>query len=786
MRRPPIVCRRAVQSLQCPAPPHIWISDELLSSAFHRFFRSSCPHQKRHGSHVPGPLEARRRAAKRRMSLSSNYYPQDSFPSSFSLGALFGFASSSQPSWKYEPPSLRSDSEPLRVLPETHSPPIVQVPSVAHASPTPTASAIDSTTPNVAHITGEQYAISQSAGSEPVEVGLSDTRNTDVGSGPEAALRAFQRRIASAHDVSSADRAHLIVDAFHACCPVPGAWEYSTQVVREILHLKWDPKAILEQHSTRNFKIPHIYTSQALDLLVCLQEFISQYPHCISEIHQIQVGLARTALNQKSRNPYGDTRLLVLIKQLWHSAHLQGDLLDPRIIQLLRSIAQNFRNSHHRNTLSSVIKNVSRLRLTACVLHLMARVSKDPGLLAIVADVLSCIPDERVSETVSKITLDYARSMSSRDGVKRAAARARLHVWLQLLHRLDASAESSKHSVVAKATTTLAEHVFESRSHITNRLPTLMSALLVNASQTAAFEDIPMSKISDLLTAFATMVEETDNLHAELVFDMFMSYVKQKKVPHEALAQMIVECLTQYASLAQTAKFLQVLDQRQLSLPDGARVEKRIAKSLAAVQTRSNTVDDAFTLRTCSKMLSILGRISTVSEHLMAKVDWLEPQRQFRYILNHAQADHVLPLAYHSMDVTSPVEQRIVLIHQLAHQYTTDLTLSHNQAWRRVLYLYRYLQENSMPIGPLFTKAVVRSSIIRPMMENRFVSAKRLIWVYRLVERTEGEEVAKQIELLFWHWRGEVIQQAKQTYVSVGGDRQNKAHLGTMKKLGLT
>lgn len=115
MRRPPIVCRRAVQSLQTPAPPHIWISDELLSSAFHRFFRSSCPHQKRHGSHVPGPLEARRRAAKRRMSLTSNYYPQDSFPSSFSLGALFGFASSSQPSWKYQPPSLRSDSEPLGV-----------------------------------------------------------------------------------------------------------------------------------------------------------------------------------------------------------------------------------------------------------------------------------------------------------------------------------------------------------------------------------------------------------------------------------------------------------------------------------------------------------------------------------------------------------------------------------------------------------------------------------------------------------------------------------------------
>jgi hypothetical protein len=113
MRRPPIACRRAVQSLQPSSPQYIWISDDLLSSALHRFFRVSCSHQKRHGSHVPGPLEARRRAAKRRMSLSANFYPQDSFPSSFSLGALFGFGTNSQPSWRYEPPSLRRDSEPL-------------------------------------------------------------------------------------------------------------------------------------------------------------------------------------------------------------------------------------------------------------------------------------------------------------------------------------------------------------------------------------------------------------------------------------------------------------------------------------------------------------------------------------------------------------------------------------------------------------------------------------------------------------------------------------------------
>jgi hypothetical protein len=295
-----------------------------------------------------------------------------------------------------------------------------------------------------------------------------------------------------------------------------------------------------------------------------------------------------------------------------------------------------------------------------------------------------------------------------------------------------------------------------------------------------------MSKISHFIATFATMVEETDNLHAELIFGMFISRMKEKEVPHEALAQMVVECLTRYTSLSQIAKFLQVLCRRNLLLPDAACVERRIAKSLAVVQAHSTGIDDAFTLRTCSKMLSVLSRISTVSEHLITKVDLLEPQRQFRFILYHAQANHVLPLAYRGMNVNSPVEQRIALIHQLAHQYTTNLTLSHNQVWRHVWYLYRHLLENALPIGPLFTKAVVRISIIRPMTENRFVSAKRLAWVHKLVEETEGEEVAKQIELLFWHWRGEVIQNAKQTYISIGGDRQSRAHLGTMKKLGLT
>ena len=54
--------RRVLASATCPSTDSIWISECLLAESFHRF---TCI-QTRHGSNVPGPMEARRRANKRR------------------------------------------------------------------------------------------------------------------------------------------------------------------------------------------------------------------------------------------------------------------------------------------------------------------------------------------------------------------------------------------------------------------------------------------------------------------------------------------------------------------------------------------------------------------------------------------------------------------------------------------------------------------------------------------------------------------------------------------------
>lgn len=60
------VCSRAAYRRCTQTSLNPWISDDILNDAFNRFYRVSHT-TRRYGSNVPGPLEARRRLAKRRM-----------------------------------------------------------------------------------------------------------------------------------------------------------------------------------------------------------------------------------------------------------------------------------------------------------------------------------------------------------------------------------------------------------------------------------------------------------------------------------------------------------------------------------------------------------------------------------------------------------------------------------------------------------------------------------------------------------------------------------------------
>lgn len=283
--------------------------------------------------------------------------------------------------------------------------------------------------------------------------------------------------------------------------------------------------------------------------------------------------------------------------------------------------------------------------------------------------------------------------------------------------------------------------------------------------------------------------------HERWLGELF-SHMQRASLPYEELAQIVVTFLVQQSDLRLVLRFLTVMEKRGLKIKDISTVDGLVATKLDALRQPGNSrserehQDYALRLVTYQRILHVLSNIASPSTMRAlatkkGRLKTLQAQRQFQHILDRAHAAHVLPLAYRSISSDISPEQRTALIHQLAHQHSLDRTRSHRQVWRSLYYMYRHLQQHSLPIGPLFTKAIVRVSIVRQLSEDRFVSARRLIWVCQLVARVEGDEVAKKIENDFWHWRGDLIRHAKSVYVGVGGNGAGKAHVGTMKKLGL-
>ncbi|KAH7393838.1 hypothetical protein DE146DRAFT_722051 [Phaeosphaeria sp. MPI-PUGE-AT-0046c] len=785
MPRPPIACRGAVQTLQPSPSQHIWISDQLLSHTLHRFLRTTCPHQKRHGSHVPGPLEARRRASKRRMTVSANFYPQDSLPSSFDLSALFGFRSKAKPSWTYEPPTPRADPEPLPTWTPEHTTEKASSSLVSSVSASP--HVVSSLAPGIEHTLNAQQEWREH-GARDIAVLEATSLSAEAYeslffTGYKPAFEAFQRRAAKVHELGQQEQDDILREAYQECCPTSEVWMYTTRVFRHMLHLGLNPQAVLSHQAKSEYAVPPIHTEESSDILDCLEKFMHQYPHCVSDIHRIHIQLAKTAALVSPSNVYQETRLLKLVKHMWLSAHLQGIGRSTSTLDLLHSIANNCNNQTRRTTLTTIFSAVTPLE--TALFNLVLELKDELGLMAPAMDIVSCIPHEVLLQSVRKLTNDIAKGAIRGVGKSRFERLKGLHVWLQLLHQLDDKNTQTERKLVDTAFTTVAEYVFSSPD-LHKQSPLLFSTCLIIASQKAAYRDIPFSKISATLKACYAVLEQNGSPSFEVTSGVVMSKMLAKRLPHKVVVQMIADTLVRHAKLGAIRDFLNVLDRRSLALVDPTSVYSRISHQVAIMQKNTNVSsnDDAI-LYTYQQVLRPLSQISTIPGGLEVKLERLIAERQFKNILQGAEALSLLPPEYCNYQADMPLDERVFLIHQIAHQYTTHPELSQKVASRAIYRLYQYLQQQSLPIGPLFSKAVVRVSIIRPMLENRFVSARRLIWVCHLVTKVEGEDVAKKIEANFWHWRGDLIQHAKGVHNSIGGHRQEKAHVGTMKKLGL-
>jgi hypothetical protein len=320
--------------------------------------------------------------------------------------------------------------------------------------------------------------------------------------------------------------------------------------------------------------------------------------------------------------------------------------------------------------------------------------------------------------------------------------------------------------------------LFKPKGDSTTSGPEMMAQMLLHRiPHDDSIKGVPPERVRDFIRAYKP---KQGALGFNLVMTDLLLRMRKKGVPNHGIAQIIVEYTYATRGLEGVLRLLDKIQKTERRVLSGTAFLDRLV--LGLIQPRSTAPYTSDIIRLARLIMVLKYQSPEPSDEVLQ--EYLSKIR-FRHFLDRARDAHVLPLSYQTMPMKEMWSQRVDVIHQLAHQYSIDNTRSHNQNVRSIVYLYRYLKTNDLPIGPLFTKALVRTCLTQPMLQNRFISSRRLIWVCNIVAQVEGVDVAKRIENVFWDWRGDLIAHAKKRLDTLAGPSLNKAHVNTMKRLGV-
>ena len=71
-------------------------------------------------------------------------------------------------------------------------------------------------------------------------------------------------------------------------------------------------------------------------------------------------------------------------------------------------------------------------------------------------------------------------------------------------------------------------------------------------------------------------------------------------------------------------------------------------------------------------------------------------------------------------------------------------------------------REQLGPISLAITQALVQAGIVRPLQDSTWVSTMKLRWILGLVKEVEGEEVADRIDEVVYEWRNKVVEEIRE------------------------
>ncbi|KAJ5435051.1 hypothetical protein N7491_005646 [Penicillium cf. griseofulvum] len=728
--------RHALKPPATPTLDHLWISDDLLAATFRRFANG----QRRHGSCVPGPLEARRRLAKRRNTALASIGggPAED------IACLFGRNGREHMKWT-DHPWQRAPFETQSLADHYMGPPEVPFSFSQNPEPQPEPCEFQTTHAPPSYLTKADQATREQMLEgflDGSNWGIEDARDftrrlrIDLHREPRYSRQIFERLLARS-DPELTEAIAFLDDPF---LNTRGSGNYAAAV--EIFvrtKTKRGKRTAVLNAINRALELGLISTDE-----ICL--IITALPNIIVE-------------RNKTLGSWDHKALLKHYRAMWKAIgscnilgyhDLDRNIVDAWLEELLRTRSFRFAEEIIIETHDANSRSQWPSALVQAWLETMEVDSETS--LPFPDKIFSQLDVNSAADCVIRVTESLASS--SADRVPRYQL---LERWRDCLSNAEVISTVAKSQVwfdfPLPCVQTQIKHA--PLSHSTQRQIILRLWLLRTIgrstgpmyNQSARATDQP---IYSLLNLYQTVIQDTSGTF----FPDFLREIHDLDLPYNSLLLLALNKKGKTSITKTTRRTLEQLETSKLSLAE-VWTNPSIYKG---IQTLFHTTFDQMFQRmdltspaTVEEILNVVR--SGDSNNIWPILRLLNNNTPFKVSLHKAwqpipHPDDKVLVRYHPgpRDSRCPDPHAAVdLINQLAVSLSCCKHLTPSQSFHMVHWLYGYLRRHGGPVDPEFVRAMYHAGVVRYRRDGRRISPTQYEYILWIVGKFEGSGVVEEL-----------------------------------------
>jgi len=131
----------------------------------------------------------------------------------------------------------------------------------------------------------------------------------------------------------------------------------------------------------------------------------------------------------------------------------------------------------------------------------------------------------------------------------------------------------------------------------------------------------------------------------------------------------------------------------------------------------------------------------------------VEAKNIVHLLRQHDRHAELIPFGRHHHPACKLSPDRVDLTHNLALAFANSNRFTCREASSSVFFCWRYLRDNCAPIDDRMAKAIVMTSILKPIAADEWIPKAQVNWAFRVVRTMHGHEAAAELDRNAWELR---------------------------------